>query len=121
MLSFLNAFLSAYIDCSLWSSFDDNQQSLDRNYSAKDIDPVTMAQMEADCLKFYTENNLEELSNQELKHAGYDFWLTRNHHGAGFWDGDWPEPFSTLATTAARGFGPFDLSVTDDAKLQAFR
>lgn len=21
--------------------------------------------------------------------AGHDLWLTRNGHGAGFWDGDW--------------------------------
>ena len=29
---------------------------------------------------------------EELKgydHIGHDFWLTRNGHGAGFWDGDY--------------------------------
>jgi len=28
--------------------------------------------------------------------AGHDFWLTRNGHGAGFWDGDWPETGDAL-------------------------
>ena len=27
----------------------------------------------------------------EYERAGSDFHLTRNGHGAGFWDGDWPE------------------------------
>ncbi len=28
---------------------------------------------------------------ETLQRAGHDFWLTRQGHGAGFWDGDWPD------------------------------
>lgn len=37
--------------------------------------------------------------------AGHDFWLTRNHHGAGFWDGGWPEPYATQLTELAHRAG----------------
>lgn len=36
--------------------------------------------------------------------AGSDFFFTRERHGCGFWDGDWPEIGDTL-TDISRGFG----------------
>ena len=44
-------------------------------------------------------------------------WLTRNGHGAGFWDGDWPEPVASRLTKSAKRFGSFDLYVGDDGKV----
>lgn len=32
--------------------------------------------------------------------VGHDFWLTRQGHGAGFWDGDYPEAAGKLLTAA---------------------
>lgn len=37
--------------------------------------------------------------------AGFDFYLTRNGHGAGFWDGDWSEPHATILSDASEGYG----------------
>lgn len=37
--------------------------------------------------------------------ATFDFWLTRNGHGAGFWDGDWPVPAATRLTEASEKAG----------------
>lgn len=39
---------------------------------------------------------------------GRDLWLTRNNHGAGFWDGDWPETGDQL-TQIAQGMGEISL------------
>lgn len=41
----------------------------------------------------------------EMGRAGHDFWLTRNGHGAGFGDGDWPEEAGEKLSEAARSFG----------------
>jgi hypothetical protein len=49
--------------------------------------------------------------------AGHDFWLTRNGHGAGFWDGDWPEPLATVLTDAAHAFGELSPYVGDDGLI----
>lgn len=43
-----------------------------------------------DCLAFYNRVACY-LSDDEIEQAGHDFWLTRNGHGAGFWDGDWKD------------------------------
>ena len=50
-------------------------------------------------------------------HIAHDFWLTRNRHGAGFWDGDYPEPEATQLTDLAHTFGECHLYVGDDNKL----
>ena len=46
--------------------------------------------------------------------AGHDFWMTRNHHGVGFWDGDWPEPYATKLTLASHAMTEVDLFVDVD-------
>lgn len=42
---------------------------------------------------------------------GHDFWLTRNRHGAGFWDRGLCDVGRQL-TEIAHSFGPVDLYVT---------
>ena len=65
--------------------------------------------MRMDCVKFLHMDPgakvtafLDGLTDDELARAGTDFWLTRNGHGAGFWDGDWD--YSGL--TANADWGP---------------
>ena len=48
--------------------------------------------------------------------AGHDFWLTRNRHGAGFWNGDWFNVSGSL-TQLAQTFGEADLYVGDDGRI----
>ena len=47
----------------------------------------------------------------KARQAGHDFWLTRNGHGCGFWDGDWPELIGEKLTEASKDFGSFDLYI----------
>jgi len=49
--------------------------------------------------------------------AGHDYWLTRNGHGAGFWDGDWPEPYAAQLDDSAHAYGTVELYVGDDGKI----
>ncbi len=78
--------------------------------------------MAADCAKFISENDtLLHDGGKEPDQAGHDFWLTRNGHGAGFWDGDWPEEIGKKLTAAAKKFGETDLYVGDDGKLHISR
>lgn len=50
------------------------------------------------------------------QHLGHDFWLTRNNHGAGFWDGDW-ELGNELTELALR-FGNVDVYLHDGILYQ---
>lgn len=56
----------------------------------------------------------------EWDYAAHDFVLTRNHHGSGFWDGDWHEPWGDKLTALADSFGQLECLLGDDGVLYAF-
>lgn len=116
----MNPFLASYIETALWSSHDESTPSggepLDRNYSASDLAPETLARMTVDCEQFQTK--AEPLASDfPCSRVAHDFWLTRNRHGAGFWDGDYPKAIGDALTKLAHSFGECDLYVGDDGKL----
>ena len=125
----LDAFTRAYIECALWSSDDNADDSggepLDKNYSIEDIAPESLASMAADCAKFQVDN--AGLLNVvydvcSLTRAGHCFWLNRNGHGSGFWDEFFGKDealnkaFHAL-DVASKEFGTCDIDVGDDKKL----
>lgn len=119
-------FLSSYIETALWSSIDEHGTPLDDSkYADTELAPDTLKRFEADCAKFQAQyaKLISGLDDQVLRsfppdsHIPHDFWLTRNHHGAGFWDGDYPEPLATQLTDLAHAFGECDLYVGDDNKF----
>lgn len=118
----LDEFTTAYIECLLWSSTDESDDSggqpLDANYSASDLAPETLARIIADCTSFQVE--CDELISDSLSswdRAGHDFWLTRNGHGTGFWSGAWPEPAATELTKASERAGHVDAYIGDDGQI----
>jgi hypothetical protein len=109
--------LDHYAICALWSSTDENDEPLDSFYTIDDIDPDTLEKMRQDIVDF-VETNKELLlsSGQSDEQIGHDFWLTRNHHGAGFWDrglGDIGEKL----TKACHVYGDVYLYVSDSGKV----
>lgn len=115
-------FLDQYIETALWSSNDnaDDQggEPLDANYTRDDLSSETLDAMKADCLAFL--DLADELLDLEYSQAGHDFWLTRNGHGAGFWDGDWPEHGDKL-TEISKGFGEVNLYLGDNGLVYQFQ
>ena len=111
---YLDEFTRSYVETALWSSTDDNEKPLDE-YGINAIIDETMNVMIKDCEKFQSEN-FEDISS-DLTRAGHDFWLTRNGHGAGFWDGDWDDEIGKRLTTASETYGEFTLYVGDDGKI----
>jgi hypothetical protein len=122
----LDQFTQAYIECALWSSTDNADDSggepLDRNYSASDISEETREQMIADCAKFQRENHCDILlCTKDDAQAGHDFWLSRNGHGAGFFDAykgePYPDDVAARLQDIAHAFAPFDLYIGDDGRV----
>ena len=114
----MDDFSDAYITAALWSSLDDEGEPLDRNYSEDDLDKETFNKMLVDASNFQNHNadlleRAYDVDGQDETNAGHNFWLTRNGHGAGFWDGDYPETGDAL-TEASKKFGEFDLYVGGD-------
>jgi hypothetical protein len=111
----LDEFTRAYVECALWAETDDKGNPLDANYGLEDISPETLLAMIADCKQFQTDNY--RMIAADLSRAGFNFWLTRNHHGAGFWDGDYSKKIGQILTDRADEFGECSLYVGDDTLI----
>jgi len=111
----LDKFTLQYIETALWSSTDDKDEPLDSTYSIDDIAPETLEKMIKDCTEF--QNKYIDDCGYDLGIMGHDFWLTRNRHGAGFWDGDYSKDLGERLTDAAHSFGECNLYVGDDGKI----
>jgi len=113
-----DAFFDAFIECALWSSTECDEDgnmgsSLDEYYSADDIAPETVAALRKDCEDFWEANYaLLQRTEADDEQNGHDFWLTRNGHGAGFWDRGYGEVGEELSK-AAKVYGSVDLVVCD--------
>ena len=112
----MDAFLQAYIECALWSETDNEGNPLDDSYGPDDLAPETVRAMKEDCEDFQVANANDLERAGFATQNGHDFWLTRNRHGAGFWDRGYGEVGKRL-TEAARACGSTYLYVGDDGKL----
>jgi hypothetical protein len=106
-------FFQAYVACALWASVDEAGEPLDGRDD--EIAEETRAQMRADCEAF-CESNREALAGLDAGQCGHDFWLSRNGHGAGFWDRGYGELGNRLHK-CAEAFGGAHLYEGDDGQL----
>ncbi len=103
-----------YLQTALWSSTDDEGNSLDREHTPADIHHATLAAMLADWEHF----NATSPYNLGSDHDSHNFWLSRNGHGAGFFnDDEWtPEQQKEMQELAKR-HGEYNLHVGDDGMI----
>lgn len=109
---YLTAFLAAYIECAIWASTDEEGKSLDSlNYGPDDLTRDARALMRVDCRQFLREAlPMLERAKVTPEQAGHDFWLTRNRHGAGFWDRGLGDVGQKL-TEIAHSYGGSDIYI----------
>ena len=127
-------FTKHYIIAALWSSTDAEGNPLDGKYDLSDFAPEALAQAMEECSRFRAENapllqhayDSSEYRNNEAHPdnngdgleamAGHDFWLSRNGHGAGFFDRGNARFWRGLQS-AARDTGMRDIYAGDDDQL----
>lgn len=107
----LEDMLLGYSEAALWlSTFSDEDGDdvpMDSVYTVSDLAPETTVSMRKGCLSF-AEANSELISGLSLvididwAHFGHDFYLTSSGAGAGFGDGDYPEPYDKALFEAAK-------------------
>lgn len=124
-----NTVTNHYLIAALWTGVDDDDEPLDSRYSVINISAEARATTAADLAKFMAENKetLDAARNTDygtrsdgaLEQIGHDFLLTRNGHGAGFWDR--PEltanDLGKKLSDAARQYGDADFYVGDDGQV----
>lgn len=87
-----NRFYASYIESLFWSSTQDCGRSFDEDFDYTDLAQDALDEIVSDCDGFLEQVfNREDLadfveSDFDYEQAAHDFCLTRNRHGAGFWD-----------------------------------
>jgi hypothetical protein len=133
----IDAFTAGYIECALWSSSagieiaddgtvteapDDDRSFLMHNFSEDDLAPSALGSIIEECARFQAEAErlLEIASRQRFgesaafpSYHGHDFWLTRNGHGAGFWDRGYRFGIGEALSDIARSYGSSDMYYAD--------
>lgn len=133
------AVLLAYVSCALWSEGCmgsatsahadpskcggedcDSSLSHDLNFGHDDLSAAAARDMEAD-VEGFIKSCLQERPNcfdcMDDAAIGHDFWLTRNGHGAGFWDRGLGE-LGEYLTAMSKPFGSAMLYVNANGEVE---
>lgn len=121
-LQFIAHAFDGYVECALWSTSvcptddpDETPEPLDADYESGDIHQDTLDEMLTDVVGFVSEY-WGDVSTLHPGSVGHDFWLTREGHGAGFWDRGLGVVGDRL-TEACKSYGGYDLYIGDDGMV----
>ncbi len=120
--------IGQYLETALWSSTHYTEEDpdadipMDEVASIEDFSPEALEKSITDInnfLKLAKEQLGEEAVNvMDAGSLGHNFWLTRNGHGAGFWDSDdYTEEVGKILSDISTTFGNVDLYIGDDGKV----
>lgn len=107
----LDLFTRAYIEAMFFADTPEGE-----HWQVSDLSAEAWQRIAADCAAFQASDAFRA-QWFDAEHAGHDFWLTRQGHGAGFWDGGWPAAHATALTAAAKSFGECWPYRGDDGRL----
>jgi len=120
----LESVVLGYMECALWSSCDDEGNELDGLYELYDFADEANASIHEtiqDWLDLLDVEDIDWRSGWSPEQLGHDFWLTRNGHGAGYWDrysgADLREDLGNVLSALCKPYGTSDVYVGDDGKL----
>jgi hypothetical protein len=116
----LKAFVASYLATAAWVTCDSSDECTDFTEEAK-------AMAKRDCTIFITKvifamgfevgGEMLTIPGDDLTYlAPHDFWLTRNGHGAGFWDKEdkYGEENAKVLTEIAQSMGVVDCYHIED-------
>ena len=105
-------FALAYFECMIWAD-----QPEGAALGIEDLEPDFLRAQTFEAISFYLRYEYA-IGYENVEQAGRDLWLTRNGHGAGFWDrGDTYKDvdsgydFASLLTEAAERLGSTELEI----------
>jgi hypothetical protein len=117
----LDEFTRQYLITALWAENDESDDSggrpLDDNYSLYDLSEEALKAAIEDCKKFQEENF--DLIKVDLSKSGHNFWLSRNGHGAGFFDDEalYGDDEADILQEKSHEYGEVYLYVGDDGEI----
>lgn len=129
----MNPTLNALAFTILSTDSDSFGEPLIDNYSISDFSPECLQKLYTEYQEFVSDaelkitekigdnwdsiDNFYDIVQPVENQTEHDYVLTRNYHGAGFWDGDWSPEVSKILTDAARKHSEFTTYIGDDSKI----
>ena len=108
----------------IWQSSSMTPDEWAKSFDPKPVfETESLEKMESDLRDFFTQNEKDILTwdgDDPFCQAAHDFWLTRNGHGAGFWDGDWEHEAGERLTADSKRFGEVSIYSNDHNELCCF-
>lgn len=114
MSSAIQSILDAYVECALWADEPEG-------YEGQVMSDFALSEAWEDCQQFMNTFYEELKETKNYSQAGHDLWLTRNGHGAGFWDRSddvWPKDMRDRMTEYARKLGECYVYISDDNEVE---
>ncbi len=140
-------FTEAYITCSMWANLmmykcehainayecdECDPDEIEPDLESADADPgeyddsltdAAREQVERDCRDFVASNIFDLMAcGLDSEQCGHDFALTRNRHGAGYWDrksrGREADAALDRLTESSHAYGSQDFIVGKDGKVE---
>lgn len=119
-------FIKGYLDCAAWLAVDAREWEAVEGLDASDFTKVAKAQAARECkdfLRHLKELGLDldktgdgQVGAPSCQRHGHDFFLTRNGHGAGYWDRGYGSLGDRL-TDAAHAYGESTAILSRRGKL----
>jgi len=113
---FTDAFIEAFY---IADTGEDGQPDRDA-----DLSEECRLDIEADCRSFWrrfrcyiTGEVCRNAFDDSIAQAGHDFYMTRQGHGVGFRDDEWPACYRDLLTKSAEKYGELCLYQGDDGLI----
>lgn len=119
----LSEFLRGYLECAEWCGLDEDQREAFELAARAHWTNAALIQARNECEEFQ-EDQADALAayyaaGYDESQAGHDFYLTRNRHGAGFWDR--AAESARALTTAAHVWESADVEFDEQNELLSWR
>jgi len=124
-MNYLEKMTSAYLECAIWTHLDEDGNSIDHVYDIEDFEPASYDLAEHECADFielseFVLQDTDQTVQDELCpfDLGRNFWLSRNGHGTGFFDGPYNADTRYKLQLAAKSCGESFILETDNEELE---
>lgn len=113
----LRDLVDGFIEALFFAETPDDERDA---WANAELAPEALARIIADCVSFAYSARPWFGDNATMEQIGHDFLLTRNGHGAGFWDREnlYDAPGSTgVLSRIAQGYGQVEPYLGDDGRI----
>jgi len=118
----LNKILKGYITCALWTDEEElKTQNAQIDVDIENVDYNSLIASYNDIKKFIelagSDNINYAIEANGLERLGHDIWLTRNGHGAGFFDHNYDEDVEKKLIESGKSLGSKHIYINDENKI----